>query len=109
METIVNGLGMLFLLCGSLCNLVAGIGIFYFPDLYTRMHAASITDALGTGLIFVGLMLHAGLDGGLAKLLLILIFTLITSPTISYVLANTAQRASSPDKADDSGTIGNGE
>ena len=32
------------------------------PDVFTRMHAASVIDTLGAGLLIVGLMLQAGLD-----------------------------------------------
>ena len=66
--------------------------LFYFPDVYSRMHATGVADTLGSGLILVGLMLQIGWDSALGKLILILLFTLLTSPTISYVLANTAMR-----------------
>jgi len=93
MVELLNILSLVCLLLGSFCNLIAGIGIFFFPDLYTRMHAAGITDSLGTGLIIVGLMLLSGWDSALGKLFLILVFALITSPTISFILANSAKQA----------------
>lgn len=80
------------LLLGLLCNIVAGIGIFRFPDLYTRMHAVGVTDTLSSSLILIGLMLQSGWDANLGKLVLILAFTLLTSPTIGYTLANAAIR-----------------
>ena len=89
---LLNYLSIACLILGCLCNLIAGIGLFYFPDVYTRMHATGVTDTLGAGLILIGLMFHSSWDGVLGKLLLILLFTLLTSPTITYVLANTAQR-----------------
>jgi len=90
---IVSALCLFF---GCVINLIAGLGIFRFPDVYTRMHASGITDSLGTALILVGLMLQGGWDGPIGKLFIILIFTLITSPTISYVLGNTAMREQLP-------------
>ena len=81
---------LLCLILGSLTNLTAALGLFLFPDVFTRMHAAGITDALGTALILVGLMLYPGWDGAMGKLALILLFALITSPTISFILAAAA-------------------
>lgn len=92
MIEILNILSIILILLGSICNAIAGFGIFYFPDIYSRMHATGVTDTLGSGLILVGLMFQTGWDSALGKLILILLFTLITSPTISYVLANTAMR-----------------
>jgi len=99
MVELTYALSILCLLVGSISNLIAGFGIFHFPDVYTRMHAAGITDSFGTGLILIGLMLQTGWDGPIGKLLAILIFTLITSPTISYVLANTALKEQPPKTA----------
>ncbi len=90
MSEVINGLSVICLLLGGLASIIAAIGIFRFPSFYTRMHAAGITDTLGSGLILIGLMLQSGWDTTLAKLVLILLFTLITSPTISYTLANAA-------------------
>ncbi|WP_448547825.1 monovalent cation/H(+) antiporter subunit G [Thalassotalea fusca] len=90
MIDVLHFLAISFIVLGILCSLVASIGLFYFPDLYTRMHATGVVDTLGTGLILIGLMLLGGWGNSLGKLVLILLFTLLTSPTISYVLANTA-------------------
>jgi len=64
------------------------------PDLYTRLHAASLTDTGGTLLIGAALMLQAlfVFDNNMAaiKLSLIMFFTLFTSPTSSHALAKTA-------------------
>lgn len=92
MSELITILSIICLLLGSVCNIIAGIGLFRFPDFYTRMHAAGITDTLGSALILLGLMLQSGWDIGLSKLVLILLFTLITAPTISYALANAAKQ-----------------
>ena len=84
----ILGIGLIYL--GIICSLIASIGLFYFPDVFTRIHATGVTCTLGAGLFLVGLMLYGGWNYGLGKLLLILLFTLLTGPTISYVLANTA-------------------
>ena len=78
------------LVAGSLFCVVGGIGLLRLPDFYTRMHASGITDTLGAGLILVGLMFHAGLNLVMVKLLLILFFLWITSPTSTHALASAA-------------------
>jgi multicomponent Na+:H+ antiporter subunit G len=60
------------------------------PDLFTRMHAASVTETLGTLLILFGLMVHSGLNLATFKLFMILVFLLFTAPIASYAVANTA-------------------
>ena len=80
---------------GGLCILVGGIGALRFPDLFTRMHAASVTDSAGAILVLVGIMLQAGLSLATIKLAAILLFLLFTSPTASNALAAAAMLAGS--------------
>ncbi len=75
---------------GGLAVLVGGIGALRMPDLYTRMHAASVTDSLGAILVLVGLMLQGGLSLVTVKLAAILLFLVLTSPTSSNALASAA-------------------
>lgn len=75
---------------GGLCVFVGGVGVLRMPDLYTRMHAASVTDTAGLGLVVLGLMLQAGWTLALFKLLAILVFLFVTAPTAAYALANAA-------------------
>jgi multicomponent Na+:H+ antiporter subunit G len=60
------------------------------PDLYTRIHAASLTDTMGAALIIAGIMLQAGASLAAIKLAAILLFLLLTSPTASNALASAA-------------------
>lgn len=92
MTTFLSSLSNILLFIGCFCNIVASIGLFRFPDFYSRVHAAGVIDTLGTGLILSGLILQSGWDTSLSKLILILLFILLTSPTVSFILANTATR-----------------
>ena len=67
-----------------------GVGVLRFPDFFTRMHAAGVTETLATILILAGLMLMAGWGLVLFKLFLIILFIMITSPTASHALAKSA-------------------
>ena len=81
--------GILVIL-GSLSIIVGLLGVYRMPDFFTRLHAASVIDTLGTILILFGLILYAGLNIVSIKLLLILIFILITTPTAAHALAKSA-------------------
>ncbi|HLT64617.1 MAG TPA: monovalent cation/H(+) antiporter subunit G [Pseudohongiella sp.] len=79
----------LLVLGGFLC--VSGaIGLLRFPDFFTRMHAASVTDTLAAGMIMCGLMLQAPSWIVFAKLVMILVFILLTAPTSGHALAKAA-------------------
>lgn len=75
---------------GIFLLLSGGVGLLRFPDMFSRMHAAGVTETLAASLILVGLMLLAGWGIVMFKLLLILVFILITSPTASHALAKSA-------------------
>jgi multicomponent Na+:H+ antiporter subunit G len=75
---------------GALAVLVGGVGVLRFPDVYSRLHAASVTDTMGAAMILGGLIVHEGLTLLAAKLALTLAFLLLTSPTASFTLAHAA-------------------
>ena len=54
MSQAIDILSAIFLLAGAFFCLVGGIGLLRMPDLFTRMHAASVTERLGVGLILLG-------------------------------------------------------
>ena len=87
---IINVLSFALIGIGSFSLIIGALGVLRFPDVYTRMHAASITDTLGAGTIILGLIIQAGLTLVAGKLFLILIFLFFTSPASSFALAHAA-------------------
>lgn len=83
-------LSWVLLMSGCFVGISGGIGLLRFPDFYTRMHAAGVTDTLCAALILTGLMLQAGWGLVLIKLFLILALLLLTSPTATHALARAA-------------------
>jgi len=79
-----------FLALGGFFVMVGGVGMLRMPDLYTRMHAASVTETIGTLLIMIGLMMLTGWTLASFKLFAILMFLLFTGPVAAYAVANTA-------------------
>jgi multicomponent Na+:H+ antiporter subunit G len=89
-DLIVDILSWSLLLLGSGFVIIGGVGALRLPNFYTRMHAASLTDTMGTLLIIAGVMLQAGWSLATIKLIAILMFMLLTGPTATYALANAA-------------------
>ncbi|MDX9996023.1 MAG: monovalent cation/H(+) antiporter subunit G [Rhodocyclaceae bacterium] len=90
MTGLIDTLGGLILLAGAFFCLVGAIGLVRMPDFYTRMHAASVVETLGVGLVLTGLMLLAGFTLVTAKLLMIGLLIFFASPTASHALARAA-------------------
>lgn len=80
----------IFILLGSGFVLIGAIGLIRFPDVYSRMHAAGITDTLGVGLMFLGMIVQSGLTLVSLKLALIILFMFFASPTATHALAQAA-------------------
>lgn len=92
MESVLQIISALLLLIGSFLCISGGIGLLRFPDFFSRMHAAGVTDTLATTMIILGLVL---IESDLIvdiKLFIILLMTLFISPTASHALAHTALR-----------------
>ena len=81
------------LLIGSLLSAVAAIGILRFPDVYTRLHAASKAGPLGAGLILLAVAFAAA-DWAIAvRCVLGFLFLVLTSPVSAHLLARSALKA----------------
>ncbi len=90
MSVIVDILSWSCLVAGGFFSVVGALGLVRMPNFYTRMHAASVIETLGAGLILLGLALQAGLTLITAKLLIIGLLIFFTSPTATHALAKAA-------------------
>jgi multicomponent Na+:H+ antiporter subunit G len=90
MSTVLAWLSWGCLLAGGFFCIVGGIGLIRMPDFYTRMHAASITETLGAGLILLGLIIQAGVTLVTAKLVMVGLLIFMTSPAATHALARAA-------------------
>ena len=98
LSVLLNAASWFCLITGGAFAIVGGIGIVRFPDLFTRLHAAGVTDTMGAGLILLGLILQSGLHLATFKLFILLIFLLVIGPTSTHALAEAALR--DPDRSD---------
>jgi|GEM_PF-177240 len=75
---------------GSFFLVVGSIGLLRMPDVFTRMHATSVSDTLGAGFLIIGMMVQAGFTLVTVKLLIILAIFFFTSPLSTHALARGA-------------------
>lgn len=85
--------GAVLALIGALLTLIGTVGVLRFPDFYTRLHGASVTDTAGAGLLLLGMALMAPHWLVLTKLAAIWLFLFLTSPTATHAIANAAHVA----------------
>ena len=81
---------------GAFFCLTGGIGLLRMPDFYTRMHAGSVIETLGAGLILLGLMFQAGLSLISVKLAMVALLLFFAGPTASHALARAAMLRGMP-------------
>lgn len=80
----------IFLITGAFFSIVGGIGIVRLPEFFSRLHGGGITDTLGAALIIIGLCFQISSGFILAKLLMILFFLMVSSPSSCHALARSA-------------------
>jgi multicomponent Na+:H+ antiporter subunit G len=78
------------ILAGSFFIVVGAFGILRMPELFTRMHAASVIDTMGGGLLILGLMLQTSFDLTTFKLAVIAGLFFFTGPVVTHALAQAA-------------------
>jgi multicomponent Na+:H+ antiporter subunit G len=60
------------------------------PDAFCRMHATTKSDTLGVGLALLALVIYRGFDVVSIKMLIIILFLWITTPTAAHIMAKAA-------------------
>lgn len=90
MEILREPLAAIGLVLGAAFCVIGGIGLLRLPDVYSRVHAASIIDTLGASLILIGLMFEPAHWTTHVKLVGILFILFVTSSTASHALMQAA-------------------
>lgn len=93
---LLNTLALIFIAIGLFFMVVGALGLIRLPDFYTRAHASGKCDTLGEGMMLIGFILYEGMTLMAVKLLLLVIFIFITSPTAVHSLVNVAHSRKIP-------------
>ncbi len=90
---------MILLVLGLIVFFAGALGILRFPDFYSRLHPAGKMDTLASMLMLIGLALFELHTLELAhiltalKIVLILFFVFIASPTATHAIVDAGFRA----------------
>ena len=98
MQIICDLVSRVCLLAGTFFALTGAIGIVRLPDFYSRLHPAGKSDSLAQTLILTGLLLQIFSNQAFAvfgyfgaiKLVFIIVFLLLTTPTATHAIAKAA-------------------
>ena len=78
------------ILLGAFLMLVAALGLVRFPDVYTRMHAASKSVSLGLVCMLIALALYYWTPMIILKSFAGIIFIFLTIPVASHMIGRAA-------------------
>lgn len=90
---VLDVVSAVLLLAGVTLALVAAIALVRFPDVFSRMHAATKPATLGLLLIVVGAAVRMDDRGDAVKLLLVAAFQFITAPVAAHMIGRAAYRS----------------
>lgn len=86
-------IGGLLLLSGATFSLLAAIGVVRFPDLFTRLHAASKAGVVGGGLILLAVGV-VSMDVSIwVRAIIGVLFLVLTTPISAHLLARSSYLA----------------
>jgi multicomponent Na+:H+ antiporter subunit G len=81
------------LVAGALLSLAAGVALVRFPDLLSRMHAATKPQVLGLLLVLLGCGLQLRNTVDVTTLILVAVFQLGTAPVAAHMIGRAGYRA----------------
>ncbi|MEX2291437.1 MAG: monovalent cation/H(+) antiporter subunit G [Mycobacteriales bacterium] len=90
---VLDVLSSLLMLSGVALAVLAGLGLVRFPDVFSRMHAATKPATLGLLLVTVGAALRQDDGGNATKLLLVAAFQFLTAPVAAHMIGRAAYRS----------------
>lgn len=85
-----EGLAWILTYTGAVFLLLAAVGIFRFPDLYSRMQAATKGATLGIALMLLGVAVYFDELGVTTRALLVIVFFFLTAPVAAHMLGRAA-------------------
>lgn len=86
-------LGAILIAGGLFFMGVSGLGMLRLPDFYSRTHAVTKSETLGSMLVLLGLACYNGWELSSLKLLVIPVFIFIANPTAVHAIARAAARS----------------
>ena len=92
LDAVLDGVAAVFLVIGGLMSLAAGIGLVRFPDLHSRMHAATKPQVLGLLMLLLAAAITWRSWASVAVTLLAWGLMLLTAPVSAHVVGRAGYR-----------------
>jgi multicomponent Na+:H+ antiporter subunit G len=92
MDTALDLLAGVLLLGGALMSLAAAVGLLRFPDLLSRMHAATKPQVLGLLLFLLAIAVQQRTWTVIPVLVLCWVFQLLTAPVSAHMVGRAGYR-----------------
>ena len=105
MTLLINWIFIALMFIGLFFILTASLGIWRFPDVYTRLHAASKGTTFGFGFIILGAAFLSGDPLNIAKAFLAISFLFLEASVSAHMMANIALKKGHQPVIDSNGTI----
>ena len=86
MNPVMDTIGASFLLLGAMLCFAASVGLVRFPDVLTRMHAATKPQTLGLLFVVAGVAFSLQNLHALGILLLVAVLQLLTAPVAAHMV-----------------------
>lgn len=90
LEPLFDILSWILFIAGSALVVIGALGIWRFPDFYSRLHAAGVTDTFGADLVLLAMVFQADNWLIVVKLFIIFMFLVMTSPVSTHAVAHAA-------------------
>lgn len=92
MDTVIDAVSAVLMILGALMSLAAAVGLLRFPDLLSRMHAATKPQVLGLFLLLASIGLQLRTWWVWPVLLVAWIFQLLTAPVSAHMVGRAGYR-----------------
>jgi multicomponent Na+:H+ antiporter subunit G len=95
-NTILDVSSSALMIAGALIAVVAAVGLHRLPDVYARMHVATKPATFGITLCLSGAALRVPGASTVTKLVLAIVFQLVTTPAAGHLLGRAAHASRAP-------------
>lgn len=97
MTLLIQIIGLLALLAGTIFSVLGILGLLRLPDVYARMHATGKVSVYGTVLLLIACIALTPLS--LGKGLVLIALLLLSGPAVAHAISSAAYQAGIPMKS----------
>jgi multicomponent Na+:H+ antiporter subunit G len=93
LDMLLDSIAGICLVLGAFLTIAAGVGLLRFPDVLSRMHAATKPQILGVLLVLTAIAISARSWTTLLALTPVIVFQLATAPIAAHMIGRAAYRS----------------